>query len=151
MKGSDERHLYPTVNERHSTAASYEKDGYPLGTGTGGGPVPGTLGVNQFGAGQGGGKPPKPGYGSLGAGYPQQGGVPQVPGGGYGGYPQAYPGYGAGQLPQQGYGAGQPQQGYGGLSPQQAKAAKYGIQGFYGAGYRGGAGCQGKYCGRRRK
>ncbi|MCI4390657.1 hypothetical protein PGIGA_G00125160 [Pangasianodon gigas] len=53
----------------------------------------------------------------------------------YGGYPQAYPG---GYVP--------------GLTPQQAKAAKYGtLQGFLGGGYRGGAACQGKYCGRRRK
>ncbi|MED6285503.1 hypothetical protein CHARACLAT_029976, partial [Characodon lateralis] len=46
------------------------------------------------------------------------------------------------------------------LTPQQAKAAKYGaLQGFLGGGgggggggfYRGGvAGCQGKYCGRRK-
>ncbi|XP_059371016.1 elastin-like [Carassius carassius] len=102
--------------------------------GVGAGLVPGAGGGYPSGVGVGAGaKPPKPGYGSLGTGYAQQGGVAP---GGYGGYPHAYPG---------GYGAG--------LSPQQAKAAKYGggLTGFLGAGYRGGAGCQGKYCGRRRK
>ncbi|XP_045887530.1 shematrin-like protein 2 isoform X6 [Micropterus dolomieu] len=85
------------------------------------------------------------GYGNLGGGIGYQpGGVPVVPGYG-GGYPQQY--YQGGYVPAP-------------LTPQQAKAAKYGpLQGFLGGAgggggggvYRGGvAGCQGKYCGRRK-
>ncbi|KAJ8367906.1 hypothetical protein SKAU_G00079340 [Synaphobranchus kaupii] len=99
----------------------------------GAGVLPSTGGVRYpTGVGLGAAKPPKPGYGSLGTGYPAGGVVP-----GYGGYQPHYPGYGPG-------GAG--------LTAQQAKAAKYGaLQGFLGGGYRGVPGCQGKYCGRKRK
>ncbi|CAN9511344.1 unnamed protein product [Ophioblennius macclurei] len=123
---------------------------YQLGYGQGAYPAVGLGG----GAGAA-GKPPKPGYGNLGGagGGGALGGV-----GGGGGYPQ-------GVAP--GYRGGYPQQYYPGgyvpapLTPQQAKAAKYGpLQGFLGGAgggaagggaYRGGAaGCQGKYCGRRK-
>ncbi|KAI1902854.1 hypothetical protein AGOR_G00020570 [Albula goreensis] len=114
-----------------------------VGPGGVGGIRPG--GVGGFGPGGVGvrypGKPPKPGLPGTGLRYPGGAGKPPKPGGGVlgvGGLPQAYGGYGARGT---------------GLSPQQSKAAKYAaLQGFLGAGgYRGGAGCQGKYCGRRRK
>ncbi|XP_076002434.1 uncharacterized protein LOC142995320 [Genypterus blacodes] len=92
-----------------------------------------------------GAKGPKPGYGNLGAGGGYQPGAGVVNPGYGGGYPsQFYPNAGnaGGYVPAP-------------LTPQQAKAAKYGaLQGFLGGAggvYRGGAaGCQGKYCGRRK-
>ncbi|MEQ2288835.1 hypothetical protein AMECASPLE_026823, partial [Ameca splendens] len=120
----------------------------PGGVGTGLGP--GGLGVVP-----GGGQYPaaaKAAKYGVGPGGVQTGVVP-----GYGGgYPQQYyPGVQSGVGPgvQTGQYAPAP------LTPQQAKAAKYGaLQGFLGGGggggggfYRGGvAGCQGKYCGRRK-
>ncbi|CAG6003756.1 unnamed protein product [Menidia menidia] len=119
--------------------------GIPLSAGGyQGGYNPYQQGYGQVGPGAAGGgaKAPKPGYGNLGTGGVYQQGVPP----GYRGYPQQfYPGA---------YGPA-------GLTPQQAKAAKYGpLQGFLGGAgggggggdvYRGGvAGCQGKYCGRRK-
>ncbi|XP_045887529.1 glycine-rich cell wall structural protein 1.8-like isoform X5 [Micropterus dolomieu] len=102
---------------------------YHHGYGQGGLTYPSAVGLGGAG---GGAKAPKPG------------GVPVVPGYG-GGYPQQY--YQGGYVPAP-------------LTPQQAKAAKYGpLQGFLGGAgggggggvYRGGvAGCQGKYCGRRK-
>ncbi|XP_045887528.1 elastin-like isoform X4 [Micropterus dolomieu] len=118
--------------------------GIPLAAGgyQGGLTYPSAVGLGGAG---GGAKAPKPGYGNLGGGIGYQpGGVPVVPGYG-GGYPQQY--YQGGYVPAP-------------LTPQQAKAAKYGpLQGFLGGAgggggggvYRGGvAGCQGKYCGRRK-
>lgn len=110
---------------------------YHHGYGQGGLTYPGAAGLGGAGAGA---KPPKPGYGSLGVGGGfQPGAAPVVPGYG-GGYPQQY--YPGGYVPAP-------------LTPQQAKAAKYGpLQGFLGGAGgvpRGGvAGCQGKYCGRRK-
>ncbi|XP_051813445.1 elastin-like [Acanthochromis polyacanthus] len=118
--------------------------GIPLATGgfQGGLTYPSAGGLGGAGGGV---KPPKPGvpgYGNLGGGGGYQpGAVPVVPG--YrGGFPQQY--YPGGYVPAP-------------LTPQQAKAAKYGpLQGFLGGaggggGFRGGvAGCQGKYCGRRK-
>ncbi|XP_045887527.1 glycine-rich protein DOT1-like isoform X3 [Micropterus dolomieu] len=115
---------------------------YHHGYGQGGLTYPSAVGLGGAG---GGAKAPKPGYGNLGGGIGYQpGGVPVVPGYG-GGYPQQY--YQGGYVPAP-------------LTPQQAKAAKYGpLQGFLGGAgggggggvYRGGvAGCQGKYCGRRK-
>ncbi|XP_076591372.1 uncharacterized protein LOC143323420 [Chaetodon auriga] len=124
---------------------------YHHGYGQGGLTYPSAAG--QGGAVGVGAKPPKPGYGSLGGvGGFQQAGVPVVPGYGVG-YPQQYyPGGGLMHSCQQpgGYVPAP-------LTPQQAKAAKYGpLQGFLGGAggggvFRGGvAGCQGKYCGRRK-
>lgn len=151
--------------------------GVPLGTGTGPGTGPGTgtlpgakplkppvvggagerPGIPLAAGGYQGGvvypggaaKAPKPGYGNIGGGGGYQQGV--VPG--YrGGYPQQYY-QGAGLMLRRYYPGYVPAP----LTPQQAKAAKYGpLQGFLGGGggggiYRGGvAGCQGKYCGRRK-
>ncbi|XP_055370021.1 elastin-like [Betta splendens] len=113
--------------------------GIPLASG-GGLTYPSSVGLGGAGVGAGlGAKAPKPGYGNLGVGAYQQGVAPVAP---YGGaYPQQY--YPGGYVPAP-------------LTPQQAKAAKYGpLQGFLGGTggglYRGGAaGCQGKYCGRRK-
>nr|XP_020455878.1 elastin-like isoform X3 [Monopterus albus] len=108
---------------------------YHHGYGQGGLTYPSAVGLGGVGAGA---KPPKPGYGNLGPGGGFQPGPP-----GFGGYPQQY--YPGGYVPAP-------------LTPQQAKAAKYGpLQGFLGGtggvgGFYGGgvAGCQGKYCGRRK-
>ncbi|XP_070762143.1 elastin-like [Enoplosus armatus] len=114
---------------------------YHHGYGQGGLTYPSAVGLGGAGAGA---KAPKPGYGNLGGGGGYQpGGIPVAPGYG-GGYPQQY--FQGGYVPAP-------------LTPQQAKAAKYGpLQAFLGGAagggggvYRGGvAGCQGKYCGRRK-
>ncbi|AWO99050.1 putative elastin-like [Scophthalmus maximus] len=112
---------------------------YHHGYGQGGLTYPSAVGLGGAG---GGANAQRPGYGNLGGGGGYQpGAVPVAPGYG-GGYPQQY--YPGGYVPAP-------------LTPQQAKAAKYGpLQGFLGGAgggrvYVGGAaGCQGKFCGRRK-